>query len=313
MTSVDLRRSRLVACGLTLLVAGAATAAGCASRKPEAESEAPGESKADKHYDVAVGSFHNGMFEDAKLQLDKALTTNPEHPDSHYLKGVLLLNEGKTIVDAIEFEQCLTDDAAEQQRERAERLHREAGTAFEQAAGHYTEGAAGRGRALNSLAVVSLYFHDAERAATQAKSALAEQFYTDRYSALSNLGWAYYQMGDLVSATAQLRQAVMINPDFCVAHYRLSVVYLESGLVEQSLEHAKAVMENERCPIQDAYRVAGVSHFRLGNEGDAQGALRSCVELSPRSCLARDCGQLLGPETAGETAVAQGIPAQRDP
>src|SRR5436190_14432738 len=96
--------------------------AACAGRsKRDAPSD--GMSAADKHYDVAVGSFHNGMFEDAKLQLEKALAADPKHADSHYLRGVLLLHEGKTLIDAIEGEQCLDDDAAEQQRTRARDLH----------------------------------------------------------------------------------------------------------------------------------------------------------------------------------------------
>ena len=246
------------------------------------------------------------MFEDAKVQLDKALTDNPEHADSHYLRGVLLLNEGKTIVDAIEYEQCLTDDAALQQRSRAEVLHRQAGESFERAAGYYAEGAAGRGRAFNSISVVNLYFQENNRAIENAEQALGVQFYTDRYSALSNLGWAYYNEGDLVSATAKLRQAVLINPDYCVGHYRLSQVYLDTGLTESALEHATRVMESERCPIQDAYRIAGVAALRLEQDSDAQNAFRECVKIAPRSCLAADCNRLLGPETAGETTVARG-------
>lgn len=289
-----------------LLLWSAAAATGCAGRRGKKDGEPPGESQADKHYDVAVGSFHNGMFADAKLQLDKALASDPEHADSHYLRGVLLLNEGKTIVDAIEYEQCLIDDAAIQQRSRAELLHREAAQAFERAAGHYDEGAAGRGRALNSLSVVDLYFHDNDRAISHAEAALGVQFYTDRYSALSNLGWAHYQEGDLVSATASLRQAVLINPDYCVGHYRLAQVYLDSGLTESALEHAVKVMESPRCPIQDAYRIAGVARLRLGHDGDAQEAFRKCVEIAPRSCLAQDCEKLLGPGNPRETTVARG-------
>src|SRR5688572_16913666 len=108
-----LRASGVRICSVAGVVA--AVTSGCAlrSKKPAA---ADGESPADKHYDVAVGSFHNGMFEDAKLQLSRALAVDPEHADSHYLRGVLLLHEGKTIVDAVEIEQCLQDEAAEQQR-----------------------------------------------------------------------------------------------------------------------------------------------------------------------------------------------------
>jgi tetratricopeptide (TPR) repeat protein len=265
-----------------------------------------GESPADKHYDVAVGSFHNGMFEDAKMQLQRALTVDPTHADSYYLRGVLLLNEGKSIVDAIESEQCLTDGASDRQRDRAEVLHREAAQAFARAVDNYAEDAAGRGRAFNSMAVVSLFFHEHEDAEKQARSALGEQFYSDRYSALANLGWAYYNRGDLISATAELRQAVLINPDYCVAHYRLAQVYLDSDRVEPALEHAEAVIDDPRCPIQDAYRIAGVARLRLGQAEEASQTLQQCIGVAPRSCLALDCQQLLGPGTPSGSEPAQG-------
>jgi len=290
------------------VVAAAAVASACASspdaKKPRSQRDAEKASRADKHYDVAVGSFHNGMFADAKIQIDKALSEDPEHADSHYLQGVLLLNEGKSIVDAIEIQQCLQDDAAEQQRGRAMALHRDAGAAFERAAGSYPEGASGRGRALNSMSVVSLFFHETDSAATSAEQALAEQFYTDRYSALSNLGWAQYLAGDTVSATASLRQAVLINPDYCVGHYRLAQVYLDAGLDQQAYEHAKQVTENAQCPIQDAWRISGVAQMRLGDQQAGAQTLQGCVDLAPRSCQAEDCRQLLGPANTGESEMA---------
>ncbi len=281
---------------------------GCAS-SPDAKpggGNKPAErtARADTHYDVAVGSFHNGMYEDAKIQIDRALQEDPEHPDSHYLQGVLLLNEGKSIVDAIEIQQCLTDEAAEQQRVRAEDLHRAAGSAFEKAAGAYPDGASGRGRAYNSMSVVSLFFHDTTAAQSAAQLALEEQFYTARYSALSNLGWAQYLAGDTVSATASLRQAVLINPDYCVGHYRLAQIYLDAGLHDQAQEHAQRVITNDQCPIQDAYRIAGVAKIRLGDEPAGVDTLQKCVDLAPRSCQAQDCRQLLGPQIAEDSAVA---------
>lgn len=287
----------------------APVAHGCAGRQ-DGPAEAPGETTADKHYDVAVGSFHNGMFEDAKMQLERALTVDPRHAESHYLRGVLLLNEGRTIIDAVELQQCLTDQASDQQRSRAELLHRQAAESFAKAVETYDEGAAGRGRALNSMSVVALFFHETERAIEHARAALSEQFYTDRYSALSNLGWALHNHGDSISATAELRQAVLINPDYCVGRYRLAHVYLDAGLLEQALEQAEAVIENERCPIQDAYRIAGVARMRLGRNADAREAFAACVELAPRSCLALDCQQLLGPE-GRETTIAGSPGASR--
>jgi type IV pilus assembly protein PilF len=284
-------RPVLVATVLALLAA-------CASRQ-KARTDPDGVSAADKHYDVAVASFHNGMFEDAKLQLEKALAADPKHADSYYLRGILLLQQGKTLLTAIDGEQCLQDAAADQQRERAQTLHRQAGEAFEAAIAHYEDGAAGRGRAYNSLSVVSLHFHDSERAVEHAKKALEQKFYADRYSALSNLGWAFYQEGDLVSATSELRQAVLLNPDYCVGRYRLAQVYLEVGAHEAAIEQAKAVADDPRCPIQDAHRILGAARLRSGQDADANAAFSSCVALAPRSCLAVECSRMLGDDGAG--------------
>ncbi|MCA9648531.1 MAG: tetratricopeptide repeat protein [Myxococcales bacterium] len=286
------------------------SAPGCAARRSQ-ESEdptTPDTSPADKHYDVAVGSFHNGMFEDAKLQLDRALRADPDHADSYYLRGLLLLNEGRTMVDAVESDQCLTDDASDLQRRRAEQLHAQARESFVAAAEHYPEGAAGRGRAQNSLAVVDLFFHDHEGAIEDSRAALEQRFYADRYSALANLGWAYYNLGDLVSATNELRQAVLLNPDFCVARYRLAQVYLDTDQLEAALEQAQQVVEDPRCPIQDAHRIAGVARLRLGDEAGAREAFGTCVSLAPRSCLARDCSRFLGTDDSAGDAIARSAP-----
>lgn len=290
-----------------LVVALGAGAIGCAGRQGREKSgrDSPdGTSAADKHYDVAVGSFHNGMFEDAKLQLEKALAADPKHADSYYLRGVLLLQEGKSMVEAVESDQCLEDDAATQQRTRAEQLHRSAGEAFAAAVERYEDGAAGRGRALNSMSVVDLHFHKPTKAIEHARAALGEKFYSDRYSALANLGWAYYSSGDLVSATSELRQSVLLNPDYCVGRYRLAQVYLDTGLAEQAVEQAESVVANERCPIQDAHRILGAARLRVGLVAEADSAFSSCVAVAPRSCLARQCQRLLSSESRNDDTLA---------
>jgi tetratricopeptide (TPR) repeat protein len=142
--------------------------------------------------------------------------------------------------------------------------------------------------------VVDLFFHESDHAIAHADAALEERFYTDRYSALSNLGWAYYYKGDLIRATTELRQAVLINAEYCVGRYRLAQVYLESGLPEQALEQALAVVDNARCPIQDAYRIVGAANLRLGQVDPARQAFETCVSMAPRSCLADDCAKFLG-------------------
>jgi type IV pilus assembly protein PilF len=304
-------RSAVILAALRSTALVAALLAACAGRnKPS--TDADGVSAADKHYDVAVGSFHQGMFHDAKLQLEKALTADPKHADSYYLRGILLLQEGKTLITAIEGEQCLEDVAADRQRERAQSLHRQAGKAFESAIANYTDGAAGRGRAYNSLAVVDLHFHENERAVEHARKALEQKFYADRYSALSNLGWAFYQAGDLVSATAELRQAVLMNPDYCVGRYRLAQVYLEVGAHEAAIEQAAVVAGDPRCPIQDAHRILGAARLRSGHDADASAAFASCVELAPRSCLAHQCERMIDGDRPADRSTEPPVATAHD-
>lgn len=270
----------------------------CSHAKEETKDESfyPDEGEdttADKHYKVALGSFHNGMFDDARIQLRRALAADEQHGPSRYLEGLLFLREGKTMLDTVEGEMCLQDASSELQRDRIDDLHRQARGAFVAAVDAFDDRAAGRGRALNSMAVVSLYFHEYDRAVDEAEKALTADFYSERFSALANLGWAYYQRGDRVEAMTELRQSVMLNPDFCVARYRLAQVYLDFDMTEQALEEVRRVTQNDSCPIQDARRVEGVAKLRLGDPMAAASSFEACIAMSPRSCLAQECAEYL--------------------
>lgn len=271
-----------------LLFLSSGLAAGCAAQKSSSRN-ADEDATAEKYYNVALGSFHNAMFEDAKVQLSRALEQDPEHAESHYLLGVIQLHEGKEMVDSLEANVCLQDAAAGAQRERADGLHHKAHQSFSHAVDHFGESEPGHGRALNSMSVVSLYFDDLDSAVEEAEQALHVQFYTERYSALANLGWAYYQKGDLVQAMTELREALMLNPEYCVGRYRLAQVYLDADLSGPALDEIKQVVDDPRCPIQDAHRIAGVANMKLGDVGEAQREFRACVDMAPRSCLASEC------------------------
>ncbi len=300
---------RFAAFALVGFVLGAC-AHGQDKRSPEDLAES-----ADNHYQIALGSAQNGSFDDAKKQIELALGAVPEHGNAHYLLGLIQLHEGRTIVEFIEAEMCLTDDAAEAQRLRADELHRAAHGSFAKAAAAYQDNDPGLGRAYNSMAVVSLYFHDHTRAQKELELALDAQFYTEKYSALANLGWAFYEQGDLVAAMTELRQSVLMNPDYCVGRYRLAQVYLDYDMTAQALEEAERVIADERCPIQDAYRVAGIARMRLGQQQDANEAFQSCSELAPRSCLADACrqfGQLAASE-AGQSGPRKSAAATHPP
>jgi Tfp pilus assembly protein PilF len=262
--------------------------AGCASSAARESAESSAES-ADKFYQVALGSFQTGMYSDAEQNLDRALSIDSEHGDSLYLKGLISLVEGKDMLIAVERQLCLQDDAAELQRERASELHRESREYFRRSVEAFGEDSPGRGRALNSMSVVSLYFGDYETAVLEASEALREQFYGARYSALSNLGWAYYQQEKLVEAISELREAVRMNPGHCVSRYRLAEVYFDYGLADDAAELLDAVVMDENCPIQEALALKGDIYASMGRSRDAATAYRECIQAAPRSCVAEAC------------------------
>jgi type IV pilus assembly protein PilF len=291
----------LLALGLmTSLGIGCASASSSKKRSPEELMES-----ADNHYHIALGSAQTGSFDDAKKQLEIALEAVPEHGSSHYLLGLIQLHEGRTIIEFIDTEMCLTDEAADAQRGRADELHRSAHASFAKAAAGFEDNDPGLGRAYNSMAVVSLYFHDYERAQKELEQALQAQFYTEKYSALANLGWAFYEQGDLVGAMTELRQSVLMNPDYCVGRYRLAQVYLDYEMTEQALEEIEKVIGDDRCPIQDAHRVAGIARMRLGFGPGATEAFENCLALAPRSCLANACRQFLTLAASGAQTVSE--------
>ena len=91
----------------------------------------------------------------------------------------------------------------------------------------------------------------------------------------------------------ELRQSVLLNPQFCVARYRLAQVYLDFEMNEQALEEITQVLDNERCPIQDARRVEGVARMRLGDPRSASGSFDACIAMATRSCLADECAEYM--------------------
>ena len=104
------------------------------------------------------------------------------------------------------------------------------------------------------------------------------------------MGWAYFHKKDLQSAWKELYEAVSRAPAFCVGRYRLAKVYLERGDLEQAIDTIDPVVaDGKRCPIQEAFLLAGLLHERRKGLEKARELFRTCADMSPRSCVAEEC------------------------
>lgn len=102
------------------------------------------------------------------------------------------------------------------------------------------------------------------------------------WNAWGNLGLAYYEKGSLDDSVTALRQAVEIQPRFCVGHFLLGQTYF----AQESFAEAEAALTDalEADPIcagyQPAFRLRGETRARLGTRDEAIEDLERCVELN---------------------------------
>jgi tetratricopeptide (TPR) repeat protein len=199
--------------------------------------------------------------------------------------GIIALRQGHDYLMQVETAACLQGRDAVVVREDASRKFREAEDAIRKAVALRPEFS----NAWNNLSVAALQLHEWDEAITAAQNALKDATYSEPEVARANLGWAYYQKKDLLPAWKELHEAVSRSPGFCVGHYRLAKVHLERGEIDSAAEEADAVVTDKKCPIQEAYLLAGLVHERRKEREQARTLFEGCATLAPRSCLAEEC------------------------
>jgi Tfp pilus assembly protein PilF len=254
-------------------------AAACASR-PKRD---PDQSLA--LYQLGVDNYRNRRVEAAIEELGKALKADPENAEAHNLLGIITLNQGHDYVMQVEGAGCLKGRDAEMVREDAVRKFREAETHFRRALAlrpSFSE-------ASNNLAATLLQLQDWDGAIGAASEALKDATYTQPEFARANLGWAYFHKKDLQRAWKELHEAASRAPGFCVGRYRLAKVYVERGDMDEAAQEADAVVADPRCPIQEAFLLAGLVHQRRKNPERAKALFDRCSTMAPKSCVADEC------------------------
>jgi type IV pilus assembly protein PilF len=119
--------------------------------------------------------------------------------------------------------------------------------------------------------------------------------------ARTNLGWAYYKDGDLSHATTELLQALQLEPNYCLARYRLAQVYFDRERFDEAAELLTVYQAAEQgkpplCarPVLEALYLGGQNSLRNHDIESAVQWFQQCIEAAPRSCVAHQCEKALG-------------------
>jgi type IV pilus assembly protein PilF len=146
--------------------------------------------------------------------------------------------------------------------------------------------------ARNTLGVILIHEKKPAQAIAVLEPLSRDILYQTPENAWGNLGWAYLEAGQLDKAIDALRRSVAAQPLFCVGQYRLGIAHELKGQPRLALEALNRALEtkNPRCAgLQAAYAARARVHVKLGQREQAEGDIRRCLELDPKSADGQDC------------------------
>ena len=181
--------------------------------------------KAFLHYQLGVNYYLKGDLNNALKELHKAEELNDRDADLQNALGLAYMSKG------------LHPEAAKHFR-YAIRLRKD----FPDAQ--------------NNLGIVLSKMGEWEEAVIHFQKASEDILYSTPEFAWTNLGWAYFNAGQIQKAMEALQRSLAINPNFYLTHLRIGQVYLETGSIKEAIQ----AMEQARRLNADIMLV----HYQLG-------------------------------------------------
>ncbi len=277
------RPARLPVLWLAATVALAAGSVGCWGKKVDGK-------KSYHRLQLAKDFLGKHQLEAAEQEADKSLAFDPKNEEAYLVLGLVDYLRAVDSFRLLEIDDCLTGIDADALREEFDRHLLAADKRFARAfqlAPDYGEALANRG-------IVATQLGDYDAAVDYLTRALG---LPNRLANIGltrcNLGWAYFQQGDLVKAANHLRQCEQFQPDMCVASYRMGRVYFARKEWENALEKFQKVTA-EICPIQEAHLYLMKTLVAMGApERVSEQMVEQCVEMAPKSCVAAQCRSIV--------------------
>ena len=234
-----------------ILLAAAILFAGCATDYER-------QLKARQHIELGTANIHSGQYTPALRELLEAEKLTPEDPQVHYYLSLVYGAKG------------LTPEAVQQAKKAVELKP------------DYSE-------ALNYLGTLYMATAEWDRAIDAFKKAAANPLYETPSQPLYNMGRAYYEKGDYLTAMSKYDEALAREPKSTI----LPLIEMHRGIANYSAGYyTKAVTHLKKAVdivpnLVEAHYWLGRSFLALKNRSDAASEFQTVIRLAPDSELAR--------------------------
>ncbi|MGF1464975.1 MAG: tetratricopeptide repeat protein [Sandaracinaceae bacterium] len=225
-------------------------------------------------YESAIGLFHQGHRAAAYQHLQTAIELDPDNAEAHFLLGNFFTFRGNA-------------EEAERHFREALRAHASLGTASRPSLPSEVK---------NSLGVLYIHERRLEDAIRELSASAGDLLNRTPFLAWGNLAWAYLEAQRADDALDAARQAVELQPDFCIGWFRVGQALRAKG----NLEEAEAALgravdvEDPTCQAnQPAWRLRGEVLALMSRPEEAVEALERCVTLGDRTEDGDRCRRLL--------------------
>jgi Tfp pilus assembly protein PilF len=125
----------------------------------------------------------------------------------------------------------------------------------------------------------------------QFQKALDDVMYPDPFIAQGNLGWAYFRKGDSPRAIEFIKNALSVNPKYCLGEVWLGQIYEAQGSTAESCKYYGRYREH--CPERaDAWQRDGLCQLSAGDRPAAAKSFETCIEKATNDDQKDLCKQL---------------------
>jgi len=239
----------------------AALSVGCGSNSKQGKVD---RKNAEYHYNLAYGNYFDSTrpnVDGAMQEVLRSLMADPDYPEAHMLAGLIYLGRKQYPESIRHFKTAL--------KLRPNFL-----------------------KAKNNLGAAYLADGRWDSAIQVYEDLTKNIMYATPGNAHNNIGWAWYQKGDLDKARRYFLSAINLAPRLCVAYNNLGIVLFKQGQPERALKNFERAAA--KCPryAEPHYHLARLQSGAR-NVSAAERSLNTCKSLAGDSRLGLRCEERL--------------------